>query len=108
VSSPQSLIDEAELSVQTYDDPALKVEVLQMMLEQAPVLLNAIEMSEGPTRADVAHRLRGSALALAATPLAEAAATLEADPGNAAALVHLRLVLHDTLHEVRRLIRLND
>jgi HPt (histidine-containing phosphotransfer) domain-containing protein len=105
VSAPRDLIDEVELAAQTYDDPALKAEILNMLLEQAPVLWSAIEASDGVARSDVAHRLRGSALALAATSLAEAAADLEANPAKETALHHLRDVLTDTLSFARHLLQ---
>jgi HPt (histidine-containing phosphotransfer) domain-containing protein len=98
------LIDAAVLAEQTFEDADLRHELLTMLLDQAPVLLNALEASEGVARADVAHRLKGSALALAALPLAGAAGALEDAPDDAEAFTRLRAVLQATLAEVRRLL----
>jgi HPt (histidine-containing phosphotransfer) domain-containing protein len=57
--------------------------VLSMFRDQAPTLLLALRAAEGAARAEVAHRLKGSALAIGASGLAEAAAALEAAPGDA-------------------------
>jgi HPt (histidine-containing phosphotransfer) domain-containing protein len=100
------LIDVAALTEQTFDDADLRRELLTMLLDQAPVLLAALEASEGTVRADVAHRLKGSALALAAVPLAEAAGAVELAPQDNVAFAHLAVVLHASLAEVRRLLAL--
>jgi HPt (histidine-containing phosphotransfer) domain-containing protein len=102
VSPP--LVDLDALAEHTFDDADLRRDLLGLLLEQAPVLLAAIEGSEGVARSDIAHRLKGSALALAASPLAQAAGDLEAAADDAAALTRLRAVLDATLSEVRRLL----
>jgi HPt (histidine-containing phosphotransfer) domain-containing protein len=81
-----SPINDAALSAQTFGEPALAAEILGMFRAQAPVLLQGIAGAAGPARADIAHRLKGSALAIGAEELAEAAARLEASPGDAASL----------------------
>jgi HPt (histidine-containing phosphotransfer) domain-containing protein len=62
------------------DDPALEIELLEMFDRQSARLVSQL-MELGPAdvaaRADLAHRLRGSALALGATRVAAAAQALE-------------------------------
>jgi HPt (histidine-containing phosphotransfer) domain-containing protein len=78
------LIDRAALSAQTFADPALEAEILTMFREQAPPLIAALRAAEGLARAELAHRIKGSALAIGATGLAEAAGAAEASPSDMA------------------------
>jgi HPt (histidine-containing phosphotransfer) domain-containing protein len=75
-------IDRAHLAAQTFGDSALAREVLGLFREQADPLLQALAASSGAARADIAHRLKGSALAIGAFDLAAAAASLEAKPDD--------------------------
>ncbi len=100
----QPFIDRAELDEQTFHDPAIRGEIIAMFLDQAPTILAAIDGGTGAARADSAHRLKGSALALGARPLAEAASGLEMEPDSAAALANLRLTLEKTLETLRQLV----
>ena len=97
------IIDVPELDQQTFHDPQIRREIIGMFLEQAPVILAGINGSTGAARADIAHRLRGSALALGASALAEAASRLEFAPGNDEALNNTRHVLDATLQALRDL-----
>jgi HPt (histidine-containing phosphotransfer) domain-containing protein len=71
-------IDRLHLSRQTDGDAALELELLALFDRQSESLLNELSL-EGPARlrADMAHKLRGSALAIGAGRVASAAQTLE-------------------------------
>jgi HPt (histidine-containing phosphotransfer) domain-containing protein len=72
-------IDLVHLARQTDGDTALEVELLALFDRQSGTLLTELSV-EGPARrhrADVAHKLRGSALAIGAGRVASAAQTLE-------------------------------
>jgi HPt (histidine-containing phosphotransfer) domain-containing protein len=97
------IIDEAELDQQTFHDPDIRREVIGMFVDQAPAILAGIEASTGAARADIAHRLKGSALALGARPLAEAASRLELSPADHATLNDVRQLLDATLQALRHL-----
>jgi HPt (histidine-containing phosphotransfer) domain-containing protein len=99
----ESIIDLAELNEQTFHDAAIRGEIIQLFIDQAPVLTAALSASSAQARSDIAHRLKGSALALGARPLAEAASTLEARPDDDAALADVRHRLDATLQALRHL-----
>jgi HPt (histidine-containing phosphotransfer) domain-containing protein len=71
-------IDRAHLARQTDGDAALEVELLALFDRQSGTLLAELSV-EGPARrrADIAHKLRGSALAIGAGRVASAAQELE-------------------------------
>lgn len=100
-----AIVDVAELDRQTFDDRAIRREVIALFREQLPTLLAALEGGRGAARADTAHRLKGSALALGARPLAAAAGRLEAAPEDAEALAEARRLADLTL---RALLALRD
>jgi HPt (histidine-containing phosphotransfer) domain-containing protein len=79
-------IDRGKLSEQTFGDLEIRREVLGMFRAELPSLLHALAATDGGPRSEVAHRLKGSALAIGATALAEAAAALDADPAAAGLL----------------------
>jgi HPt (histidine-containing phosphotransfer) domain-containing protein len=97
------IIDESELDQQTFHDPDIRREIIGMFMDQAPAVLAGIEGAIGATRTDIAHRLRGSALALGARPLAEAASRLELAPADTTALNDVRQLLEATLLALRHL-----
>jgi HPt (histidine-containing phosphotransfer) domain-containing protein len=99
------IIDIAHLNHQTFDDPALKIEILRMFLQQTPPLLAALDAQAGAARSDTAHRLRGSALAIGATTLAEAADTLEARPDDGATLQSVHLACDKTMQAIAQLLQ---
>ena len=71
-------IDRVHLARQTDGDAALELELLALFDRQAESLLMELSV-EGPAhlRADMAHKLRGSALAIGAGRVAGAAQALE-------------------------------
>jgi HPt (histidine-containing phosphotransfer) domain-containing protein len=79
-------IDRAALDAQTFGDTSLAREILLMFRDQTPPLLLALAATSGGARAKVAHRIKGSALAIGAGDLAGRAATLESAPDDAEAL----------------------
>jgi HPt (histidine-containing phosphotransfer) domain-containing protein len=75
-------IDREALDAQTFGDKALASEILAMFLDQSPPLMQALGATVGRARREVAHRLKGSALAIGAGELADRAAALEAAPND--------------------------
>ena len=106
MDEPQAgpIVDRAALESQTFGDAELMAEVIGMFREQAPALLAAIEGAQGAARAEVAHRLKGSALALAAGPLAAAAGRLEAAPDDPALRAEVRRLADETLRALAALV----
>jgi HPt (histidine-containing phosphotransfer) domain-containing protein len=72
-------IDLVHLARQTDGDAALELELLALFDRQSGILLTelSVEGSARRGRADTAHKLRGSALAIGAGRVASAAQTLE-------------------------------
>ncbi len=97
------IVDEAELKSQTFGDAELLREVVSLFLLETPALLAAMEAASGQARADIAHRLKGSALALGARPLAEAAALIEQSPDDGGAIREVRFLADETLAALRRI-----
>ena len=100
----QNLVDQTELDIQTFHDAALRREIIGMFQREAPLLIKAIEASSGTARAELAHRLKGSALAIGARPLAGAADALESNPADAEALTALCRLLDATGHVLSKLV----
>jgi HPt (histidine-containing phosphotransfer) domain-containing protein len=98
------LVDADELNVQTFHDRDIRREVIGMFRDQMPPILGALAAGGGVGQTEIAHRLKGSALALGARPLAEAAARLEANPGNAAILAEVRELADSTLRALLALV----
>jgi HPt (histidine-containing phosphotransfer) domain-containing protein len=73
-------IDLVHLARATDGDESLEAELLAMFDRQSEKLLGRVRLADLPRRArgDVAHRLRGSALAIGAFAVARAAEALEA------------------------------
>jgi len=73
-------IDLVHLARATDGDESLEAELMAMFARQAEKLGERLRLRDlsRQTRADVAHRLRGSALAIGAFAVAEAAGRLEA------------------------------
>jgi HPt (histidine-containing phosphotransfer) domain-containing protein len=101
-------LDAAELDRRTFGDAGLRREVLDLFAAQAPRLLAEIEHGDARGRREAAHRLKGSAAAVAAAPLAAAAGVIEAlapgdAPGRARSLARLRAELAAVLDAIARL-----
>jgi HPt (histidine-containing phosphotransfer) domain-containing protein len=75
-------IDFSHLSRMTLGDPALECEVLTMFVAQSAKLLDQLAQLP-PEAARLAHTLKGSARAIGAFAVADAAAALEAALGGA-------------------------
>jgi HPt (histidine-containing phosphotransfer) domain-containing protein len=98
------MIDIAHLDRQTFDDPALRHEVLGMFVREMPVLLQAIESSSGAARGEVAHRIKGSALAIGAHHLAACATDLEENPDEPVRLAALKAACGDAIQAAQALL----
>ena len=79
VSGEEPAIDLVHLARQTDGDDALEAELLEMFDRQSAKTMARFGASDlaGRARADLAHRLRGSALAVGAWRVAEAALAVE-------------------------------
>src|SRR5271154_5672152 len=86
-SQDEPAIDLVHLARQTDNDPALEEEVLALFDRQSASLLAKMSEADAPSRqrADAAHMLRGSALAVGAFSVARAAQALEATLESASA-----------------------
>jgi HPt (histidine-containing phosphotransfer) domain-containing protein len=101
----EPLIDAAALRERCFGDPELVAELAAMFAAQAPALLDALDAAEGAARAEIAHRLKGSALALAAGPLAQAAARVEAAPDDPARPAEARRLALLTIEALARVVQ---
>src|SRR5690606_30105005 len=70
-------IDFEHIARQTLGDKALELEVLQLFARQARASMKELSGSSGAARAAVAHRLKGSAQAVGAGRVSQAAQALE-------------------------------
>jgi len=79
LSEASPVIDLVHLARQTDGDQALEIELLGMFDRQSAKLIQRVAMTDLPRRArgDVAHRLRGSALAIGAGRVSRAAEAVE-------------------------------
>lgn len=102
-ASSACALDLAHLTRMTLDDRALEREVLGMFLRQAGRLVDAL--AETPAEASaLAHTLKGSAMAIGAFRLAEAAAAVEDMSRRGGDLAGPLGVLTDALAEARSAI----
>lgn len=102
-------LDLEYLSRQTFGDPELEDELLRLFDEQAAQILArlAAPFPEGDParRADVAHALKGSALAIGAAATAKAAADYEMALRNDQAVAEgRRAILAQTIEAARRAV----
>ncbi len=83
LSAGEPAIDLVHLARQTDNDAALEEELLVLFDRQSASLLAQMSAEDAPPRrrADAAHLLRGSALAVGAGPVARAAQALETSLG---------------------------
>jgi HPt (histidine-containing phosphotransfer) domain-containing protein len=86
VTSLQPSVDLEHLSRQTGGNEGLGREVLRMFLSSIPADLTRLKMAAGKERREAAHLILGSARAIGAVAVAEAAAAIEAGQANLAEL----------------------
>ncbi|MCP8893600.1 Hpt domain-containing protein [Shinella daejeonensis] len=79
-------IDFEHIARQTLGDKALELEVLQLFARQARASMKELSGSSGAARAAAAHRLKGSAQAVGAGRVSQAAQALEDQPDDAGTL----------------------
>jgi HPt (histidine-containing phosphotransfer) domain-containing protein len=105
-------LDLVHLASQTGDDIALRREILALFIDQSPQLLSDIEDSASAPkiRADLAHKLKGSASAIGAFRLAAASETVETalrvENVTGSLLLALRDVHDATLAAARRQLQI--
>jgi HPt (histidine-containing phosphotransfer) domain-containing protein len=97
-------IDIAHLKQQTFDDPDFQREILEMFQQQAPILLVALAANTGVSRAEIAHRIKGSALAIGANALADRAGQLETAPDDALLMSAVHLSMETTLQAAAEIL----
>jgi len=97
------IVDEAELDRQTFGDAELRREIIALFAQQTPMLAAALAASAGAARAEIAHRLKGSALALGAAALAAAAAGIEEQPQDEAQVQAALRLCDETVAALTRL-----
>ena len=93
-------IDFEHLSRITLGDPALECEVLEMFVAQSAKLLDRIA-GLPPEAGNLTHTLKGSARAIGAFAVAEAASRLEAALGEAGGAAAALDRLHEAVTEAR-------
>ena len=84
IPSRERSIDLVHLAKQTMGDKVLEVEVLQMFARQARSCLQEIGSGDRKRIEAASHKLKGAAGAVGAFRVADAAAALESDAGDAA------------------------
>jgi HPt (histidine-containing phosphotransfer) domain-containing protein len=100
------VLDRAFLARQSMHDARVERDVLSMFFDQSAQLLKIIrEAADAPTRREAAHRLYGSASAVGAEQVAEAARRLETMTTEAESVVmEAIVVLHAAVAEARATI----
>ncbi|QPC87954.1 histidine kinase [Mesorhizobium sp. NBSH29] len=88
-------IDMHHLAHQTMGDRALEQEVLTLFVSQALSVRDRILQASRDERFKLAHALKGSARSIGAGAVAECASSIEADPGNKAALNRLGALIDE-------------
>ena len=96
-------IDRAHLARMTLDDPALEREVLAMFAGQSAALMGHLSALPAES-ADLAHTLKGSAMAIGAFRVADAAEWLEATLRNREDASEPLMALDDAVAETRKAI----
>jgi HPt (histidine-containing phosphotransfer) domain-containing protein len=98
-------IDLVHLARQTMGDKALEAEVLRMFARQIRVCLHDIGGGDPDKVKAALHLLKGSAHAVGAFPVAEAAAACEARAGDPADLAGIAAAVLDAENFILRLSR---
>jgi HPt (histidine-containing phosphotransfer) domain-containing protein len=98
-------IDRARLAEQTFGEADLAREILAMFVIELPALLEALAAASGAGRSDIAHRIKGSSVAIGALDLADRAAALEAAPDDPTLLERLERAADAARREAAELAR---
>lgn len=81
------VVDLSVLAAQTGGDVALEREVLKLFADRVAADLALLAQAGGAARAEIAHRIVGSARAVGANDVARCAGAVERDTGEMEALV---------------------
>lgn len=98
-------IDLVHLATQTLGDKSREIEALQAFVRQARQALREIANGDTAVIVAAAHRLQGAAAGVGAFKVADAAARLEANGAEAAAMANLGAAVLDTENFVLKLCR---
>lgn len=90
------------LARQTGGDADLEREVLGLFLQQAPADLARLAAAGPADAIDIAHRIKGSARAVGAGDVVEAAARIEAEGTGTVAVARLRSEIDAACREISR------
>lgn len=98
-------VDLVHLARQTMGDKALEVEVLQIFARSARACLQELSVAGPDEIHAIAHRLKGSASAIGAFPLAELAERVETSPADPTLLTAVSLAVIETENFINKLCR---
>lgn len=82
-------IDLVHLAKQTSGDKSLELEVLHTFARQARSCMSELTSGQAEVVTQIAHKLKGAALAIGAFSVSDAAAKVESRGGDAADLIQL-------------------
>jgi HPt (histidine-containing phosphotransfer) domain-containing protein len=97
-------IDRQKLDDQTFGDREIRREILGMFRAELPALLQALSATSGNARSEIAHRLKGSALAIGGMALAKAAAELDSAPAGPGLLDAVEQAAADVSRDIEALL----
>jgi HPt (histidine-containing phosphotransfer) domain-containing protein len=112
LAAPEGPIDLAHLAEQTLGDEQLQRELLKLFAEQSPPLLTQMQdlgPNEGSALDDLVHRLKGSARAIGAVHVSDAAEAIERrrpDEDRRKLLAALAAALEDSMAAIEDRLRL--
>jgi HPt (histidine-containing phosphotransfer) domain-containing protein len=98
-------IDLDHLARQTMGDKTLEIEVLQLFARSTRHLLQELSASDADGVKALAHRLKGAADAIGAVRVSAAAATLENDGRDSAAIARVSVAVVEAENFILKLCR---
>lgn len=98
-------IDLVHLATQTHGDKSLEVELLQIFAKLARQSMRDIIAGTGEDPREIAHRLKGSARAIGAFSVSDAADLIETSGADAGRIARLNAAVIDAENFIASLIR---